>query len=149
VFRITYTVEHAWSRRLVTGLLQRRPLFDPMSVCVRFVADWVATAQNFLRLLQPSPVSIIPAVLYNYSSSSTCFCYQKDKRAKPGNLPKGNVIRGALYRKVVSLWVFKRFNSIHVNKYLKLKLWILRMSFWRQLIFKSKVFCDAMRCILL
>ena len=26
-----------------------------------------------------------------YSPSSTCCCYQKDKRAKPGNLPKNNV----------------------------------------------------------
>jgi hypothetical protein len=35
--------------------------------------------------------------LYHYtnaphSSLSTCCSYQKDKRAKPGNLPKGNVL---------------------------------------------------------
>jgi hypothetical protein len=27
-----------------------------------------------------------------YSSSSTCFSYQKDKRAKPGNLAKGKAL---------------------------------------------------------
>lgn len=36
--------------------------FDPRPVCVVFVADGVALAQLFLRLLKLSPVSIIPVI---------------------------------------------------------------------------------------
>jgi hypothetical protein len=56
------TGEHAltlivpWLRRLVAGLLQRRP----ESVHVEFVVDKVAQGQVFLRVLRFSPTNITP-----------------------------------------------------------------------------------------
>jgi hypothetical protein len=43
-------------RRLVAGLSQRRPGFDPRAVDVGFVVDKVALGQVFLKELRFSPV---------------------------------------------------------------------------------------------
>jgi hypothetical protein len=51
-----------WLRRLVAGLAQRRPGFDPGSVHVRFVVDRVALEEVFPRVLRFSPVNFIPPV---------------------------------------------------------------------------------------
>ena len=48
-----------WLRRLVAGLLPRRPGFDPGTAHVRFVVDKVA-----LGVIRFSPVSFIPPVLH-------------------------------------------------------------------------------------
>jgi hypothetical protein len=55
-----------WLRRLVAGLLLRRPGFDPGSVHVGFVVDKVAQGQVFFppRVLRFSPVNFIPPVLH-------------------------------------------------------------------------------------
>jgi hypothetical protein len=53
-----------WLRRLVTGLSQRRPGFDPGLVYVEFVVDKVALGQIFPRVLRFSPVNFIPPVLH-------------------------------------------------------------------------------------
>ena len=49
-----------WLGRLVTGLLRRRPGFDPRSVHLRFVVGKGAQWQVFTQLLWCFPVSIIP-----------------------------------------------------------------------------------------
>jgi hypothetical protein len=49
-----------WLRRLVTGLLPRRPGFAPGSVYMGFVVDEVALGQAFLPALWVFPVSITP-----------------------------------------------------------------------------------------
>ena len=73
-----------------------------MSVRVRFVVDNVALGESppLLLLLLPPPGYICFHCLYGYhstnaphSSSTTCWCYRKDKRAKPGNLPKSNALK--------------------------------------------------------
>jgi hypothetical protein len=53
-----------WLRRLVAGLLPRRPGFDPGSVHVRFVVEKVALGQVFPRVLRFSAVNFIPPVLH-------------------------------------------------------------------------------------
>jgi hypothetical protein len=47
-----------WLRRLVAGLLSKRPVFDPGSV------DKVALGQVFPRVLRFSRVNFIPPVLH-------------------------------------------------------------------------------------
>jgi hypothetical protein len=66
-------VKHAvpWLRRLVTGLSPRRTGFDPGPAHVRYVVDEVALGQ-----------------VAACSSSSSCYSYQKDRRAKSENLSK-------------------------------------------------------------
>jgi len=54
----------------------RRPGFDPKSVHVRFVVDKVSLGQVFLRLLQTSPVSVIPPVLHTDSFINTLLSSQ-------------------------------------------------------------------------
>ena len=65
-----------WLRRLVAGLSPRRPELDLRSVDVRSV--------------------VLPCQYHSpnapYSSSSTRYPYQKDKREKPGNFPKKIVL---------------------------------------------------------
>jgi hypothetical protein len=58
-----------WLRWLVTGLSLQRTRFAPGSIYVGFVVDKVALGQAFLRLLQCSPVSIIPLWLSKHISS--------------------------------------------------------------------------------
>jgi hypothetical protein len=49
-----------WHRRLAAGLSQRSPAFGPRSIHVGFVVDKMALGLAFLRVLQFSPVNIIP-----------------------------------------------------------------------------------------
>ena len=56
-----------WLRRLITGHSPRRPGFDNRTVHVTFVVDEVPRWQNFLPVLQFSPVSIIPPLLHTHS----------------------------------------------------------------------------------
>jgi hypothetical protein len=53
----------SWLSRLVAGLSSRRPGFAHGSSHEGFVVDKVALGQVFLRILQFSPVSIIPPSL--------------------------------------------------------------------------------------
>jgi hypothetical protein len=54
-----------WLRRLVGGLLPRRPRFDPRSIRVRSV-DKVALGMVFLRIFRFLPFSIIPPMLHTH-----------------------------------------------------------------------------------
>ena len=54
-----------------------------------FVVDNVALGQDFLQVLWISAVSVITTDAPS-SFSFTCCSFQKDKREKPGNLPKSN-----------------------------------------------------------
>ena len=56
-----------WLRRSVAGLPPRRARFDPSSVHVRFVVENMALGQDFLPVLQFSPVSTIPPILHTHS----------------------------------------------------------------------------------
>jgi hypothetical protein len=67
-----------------------RPAFYPRSVHVRFVVDKAAIGQGFLRVLWFSPVTLTPPMLHAHLY--LCFSYQKDERAKPGNLQKRKVL---------------------------------------------------------
>jgi len=62
-----------------------------VSIHARFAEDKVE-----LRLFFPTKYFDIPRQYLSnnspHSSSCTCCSYQKEKRAKPGNLPKNNVI---------------------------------------------------------
>ena len=60
-----------WLRQLVTGLSQWRSMFNPGPVHVRFLMDQVALGQDFLPVLQFSPVSIILPMIHAHNSSST------------------------------------------------------------------------------
>jgi len=63
-----------------------RLLLDPTSLGVGFVVDKVvALVQVFLPVHLFLPVSIIPTKLHNHLHLRAWCCYQKDKRAKPGN----------------------------------------------------------------
>ena len=54
-----------WLRRLVPGLLPRRPVFDPLSVHVIFVLDTVAVEQVFIQVYRFSPVSNVPLLFHS------------------------------------------------------------------------------------
>jgi hypothetical protein len=59
-----HTLAVPWLRRLVAGLLSRRPGFDPWSVHVGFMVDKVALGQVFFSSTSVFPVSFIPPVLH-------------------------------------------------------------------------------------
>jgi hypothetical protein len=84
IFSLTRSV--TWLRRLATGISPRRLAFPPKLVHVRFLVDKVALVQVFLRTKGVTPVTVIPPVIL------TCLCYKKDKRAKLGNLSKGDAV---------------------------------------------------------
>jgi hypothetical protein len=69
-----------WLRLLVTSLLTRTPEFEPGSVHVKFVAGKVTLGQVSLRVLQFSPVNIIPPWL---SPCSYIICKVKQSRYTP------------------------------------------------------------------
>jgi hypothetical protein len=54
---------------LVTGLWLRRPIFDSISVHMRFAVSKVALWQGFLRIIQFPPVSIIPSTPFTHFTS--------------------------------------------------------------------------------
>ena len=78
-----------------------RPEFDPTSVHVKFVVDKKGTGTG----LSPS-TSVLPCQYHStnapYSSSSTCCSYRKDKRAKPRDLRKNEVLS-----KIAEYWIKK------------------------------------------
>jgi hypothetical protein len=79
---------------------------------VGFVVEKVALEQVSIRVGLFFPVRIIPPMFHTHLS--TCCSYQKDKRAKPGNLPKIRVFfgpQGVLDRKVLSLF-FAEFKGL-------------------------------------
>ena len=79
----------SWLRRLVADLSPRRAGFYSRSVDVGFVVDKFALGKVPLRVLLFYPNDIIPRMLHKTFS---CSSYQKVEGAKPGNLPKSNVI---------------------------------------------------------
>ena len=75
------------SRRLHTVEAQIRFQFNSCAVC----GGNSGSEEGF------PPSNSVSSCQYHsainpYSSSSTCCSYQKDKRAKPGNLAKGNAL---------------------------------------------------------
>ena len=78
-----------WLWRLVAGLSPRRLGFDPKSIHGIFLVDKVALGLVFLR--------VFPCQCHSTSatrlSSSACCSYQRDKRAKSGNLSKAVLCR--------------------------------------------------------
>jgi len=73
--------------RWYRGLVRAVVLFDPRPRNVGFVVDKVALRQIFLPVLPFPPISAIHTNAPHSSSSTGC-SYQKDKRAKPGNLQR-------------------------------------------------------------
>ena len=93
------------ARPVVSGFLPLRTEFDHRSVCVIFVLQKLAMGQLFFL-----SNSVFPCQYHStdapYLSSSTCFFYQKDKRANPGNFPKSSCgSRGAVDVNVVLIVV--------------------------------------------
>lgn len=90
-----------WLRLLVAGLSPRRPGFGPLPTPVRAVMDRVALGHVFLPVLSISPVIIITPVLQTHLHLLVAL-NQKEKRAKPGNLPHKQcsvICRGSLFLK--------------------------------------------------
>jgi hypothetical protein len=56
---------------------------------VTFNVDKVALGWALLRVVKFAPVYFIPPILLSSPLPTRC-SYRKDKRAKPGNLPKSN-----------------------------------------------------------
>jgi hypothetical protein len=75
----------SWLRRLVASLSARKPGFNPVSVCVKFVVDKLTLGLVFLRVLGFPSFSIISPVLVkrwinelsSSSSSSSVLCYSR------------------------------------------------------------------------
>jgi len=97
----------------------RRTALYPRPVHVRFVVHKVALGQVCLPVLLFSPVSIIPPVLHTHLPS-TCCSYQKDKREKPGNLPRSNDLseNGKHWIEKYFHLVFKLLNTGNSRLYL-------------------------------
>jgi hypothetical protein len=99
-----------WLRRLVAG---HRPEFDPWSVHVKFVVDKVARDRFFSEYFCFPHVNIILQMLLIFIST---LLYQKDKRAKPGNLPESNALS-----EIGENWIEKYFHFVFegLNKHTK------------------------------
>ena len=100
-----------WFRRSVGGFSLRGPAFNPRSVHVRFMVYKGALWQVFL------PVLLFFLSVSFHQCTILIFTYmyasQKDRRAKPGNLPKssGYRTRGSIWQKSTVTFlslVFKR-----------------------------------------
>jgi hypothetical protein len=96
----------SWIRRLVDGLLLRRPGFGPLSVHLRFMEDKLTTEQGFLGLLVFSPVSIIPPMLHLHLHLHVLLIKRTNGRS-PGTLKNA-----VLFRKFGDLWIWKHSTSI-------------------------------------
>ena len=70
-----------------------------VSVPVGFVEEEVSIGQVTAQVIRFSPVRIIPPTLH--TQLHVRFCYQKDKRAKTGNIKSFLGNREALCRKVL------------------------------------------------
>jgi hypothetical protein len=68
----------------------------------------VALRQVFVQVFRFSPANIIPPMLH--TSTTSCF-YQKDKRAKPGNLQKAMLFRKSQKRRCRTLTAFSPHNT--------------------------------------
>jgi hypothetical protein len=66
-------------------------VFDPMSVQVRFLVDKAAAGVVFGRVLQSSPVIIIPPMLHTHIHPHTSLISRKTWM-KAENLPKSNAL---------------------------------------------------------
>jgi len=75
-----------WLGPSVASLSARRPQFYPRIVHVRSMVDKVALGQVFLPVIRFSFLSFISPMIHTHLHLHGCF-YQKDKRAKPRNLP--------------------------------------------------------------
>jgi hypothetical protein len=74
----------AVSRRLVTAGARVRSQVTPCEIC---------GGQNYIRTgCLPFGFPLCHSTSAPYSSSSRDWCYQKDKPAKPGKLPKSNAL---------------------------------------------------------
>jgi hypothetical protein len=67
------------------------------------VVDKVALRQFFSPNTSVFPVSVIPPMLRTHLKSTFCI-YQKDKQAKPGDLPKSNNLP-----EIEEYWIEKYF----------------------------------------
>ena len=76
------------------------------------------------------------SIIAPYSSSSTCDSYQKDKRAKPGDLPKRNVLS-----EIGKQWVEKYFHFFFARSFnLLVEYVILTMALYSHTIWQVKCF---------
>jgi len=97
---------------LVPDLSPRGHGFDPTSVHVRYMVDEVSLGQVLY-----STISVLPCKHRSanapYTSSSSYNSYQKDERAKPGNLHtrQCSYTRGALDRRVLSRYLYQLYSS--------------------------------------
>ena len=98
-------------------LSPRRAGFDSGLVHVGFVVNKVTLWQVFLLVLRFSSVTIFLAVPHTHSS--TCCSYQKDKRAKSGNLTKSN----ALYKPLSTLPRNSDFQRTSKDKHQPCQIW--------------------------
>jgi hypothetical protein len=76
-------------RRLFAGLSPRGAEFDPRSDWVRFLVEKVALEKGFSLSTSVFPCHYNST---NAPSPSSSYCYKKDKREKPMNLPKTNAL---------------------------------------------------------
>jgi hypothetical protein len=81
VFTARYDLNIYVSLEGICWIAEARVLYQVSNV--RFVVHEAAVVQFFLRVLRFSPSS---------SASSTPCSYQKDKRAKPGNVRQSSVV---------------------------------------------------------
>jgi hypothetical protein len=71
----------AWHRRLVAGVFPRSTFFDTGPLHVKFVLDKMTGGLEFCPSAPVSPVGITSPMLHTHTDY-----YEKDRRAKPGNL---------------------------------------------------------------
>jgi hypothetical protein len=81
--------------------------------------DKLALGQVYLRVFGFCPVVMYHSTIVPELSFSVCCCYQKDKRAKPGNLPNAMLFRtsGSVNEQVLCILVFKGISQRQQNKY--------------------------------
>jgi hypothetical protein len=81
----------SWVRGLVLSCSSRRPGFITWTAVVRYVVGRVTVRQVFVFSASTSVfLCQYHSTSAPYSSPRTSCCYQEDKRAKTGNLPKSN-----------------------------------------------------------
>jgi hypothetical protein len=82
---IVQDIADAFSRRHRTAESLVRSQVSPCEICV----GKIGTGTKFSLSTSGFPV-VIPSI--HEGSLSVCYSYQRDKRAKPGNLPKSNAL---------------------------------------------------------
>ena len=116
-----YTAVH-WLKQLVTGFSTRRPSFNSRLIHEGLLVEKVALGWFFLSVFQFSLVNNNPP----YSSSSTCFSYQKDKQVTLENLPKNNM----KYFHIPLVFIGLTVDNImsHTFTFLIYKFWLVNVS---------------------